>query len=1495
MSRLKDDPNWQNDTEAQHRYGPRLVLGAAKKKTRAQTDIKKVMDTRSGSGRDAFRPCLTDATIVEAPETGSAVSSVLSVNRGRAPEISIRLDSQLTAGFVGNRYDVVIRGVAVAAAPINEISLLFDGKVVSQMLSGHLVSAQQVFSLTLAQRYRCMAREVGVELVMRTQDGYEHRQPYTIEIDAENQHRAQVSVGPVCELSHTAKALIPIIMYAETAAIGPTGELQVCGWAVALLPLLAIQVFVDDNHVGSGHLGKDRRDIAIAFPEYPQPGLSGFDFSLRLPPDAREPPSVRIEAIDTKGNISRAVIPVQPVEVSPEPPSLPVHATTDTRRAIFLHCDESILTADGQITASGWAVCATGIAAVSLDLDGQSLGETEIGLLRPDVMNEYPGIPQARFSGFRLTKQLPAQTSGEHSLRLVARNGLDDTRTMTVILVASDQSFPSVDGLAPQDSGLDTIRLEVDSPIVIAGQVPDPVVSRLTIEGWALARSGVKTIDVFLDDQKLGPAYFGTARRDVEEACPGWPDALRSGYIFHCPPRVLEDGWHTIQLRLTANDKTSAVSSFRIEVQKGTDSEEYATIRRRMSGAECDLNLDILERLHWAPTFRLILRATGVIDQLLIAATLTALRGQIYKDWRLWVVTDSATLVEQIQRIAIKDNLTDSISFVNTHAATLSMAAYASSDRPCYIGILSPGDELGCDALVEIAIESGTHQHVDFFYADEDRVSPVTGLREPFFKPDWSPDLLLSTNYIGRPWFATAALFEKLNPATCLLVERGDYDLVLRCTEQATAIRHLPKLLGRRGQVSLDSEEIEQLALAAAAKRRGIHAELGSGCIPGTWRLKRTSVATGMVSIIIPTCAAHGYIKVCIETLRAKTAYRNFEIVCIDNIPADLPDWKTWIRENADKVVDIPGAFNWSRFNNEAASQTSGEFLLFLNDDIEVERADWLDGLLEHAQRSEVGIVGPQLLYPDRKVQHAGIFLTFLGAGRHAFRFLAEDDPGYFGLALTQRNSIAVTGACMLIRRDVFDRIGRFDEAHEVVNNDVDCCLRAWRAGMTVVYTPHSQLIHHELASRAKLKDTFNAGRFARQWRMIYADGDPFFSPRLTKFADEYRPDTEPTQSICVGRPLYRPEEVKNILAVKLDHIGDIITALPALRRLKGKFPSAKLHLLASRAARSFIAVEDCIDEVIEFEFFHSRSDLGKKELSEEELLTLRSQLTQYRFDIAVDLRKQLETRHILKYTPARLLAGYNYLGRFPWLDITLEWEGDNPHRPKRSHVSDDLLRLAEAIIAAGESDRNYLPAQPGRPGTLPKFLSKAARALFKRPVVAVHPGVGAIMRQWPAEHFASLIDLLVEKNAVNVVLIGGADEAALADEVFQQVVNKKSVISLAGRTSLVDLQRLLVACALYVGNNSGPKHIAAGLGVPTIGIHSGIVDAKEWGPLGPRAIALQRNMVCSPCYLVKPDDCVRGMACLKGLEPGTVQQYCEMMLARPVQMDQARVSLRRA
>ncbi|HYZ20841.1 MAG TPA: glycosyltransferase family 9 protein, partial [Rhodopila sp.] len=315
-----------------------------------------------------------------------------------------------------------------------------------------------------------------------------------------------------------------------------------------------------------------------------------------------------------------------------------------------------------------------------------------------------------------------------------------------------------------------------------------------------------------------------------------------------------------------------------------------------------------------------------------------------------------------------------------------------------------------------------------------------------------------------------------------------------------------------------------------------------------------------------------------------------------------------------------------------------------------------------------------------------------------------------------------------------------------------------------------------------------------------------------------------------------------------------------------------------------FVALEPDIDELITFDFFHARSQLGERELTMEDYAALREQLRPYRFDLAIDLRKHPSTRDVLKYTGARFLAGFDHLGQYPNLDVALDWDGDRTLQRKRNHIVDDLLALVRAVERATETDRDIM-----RPGPAPLPLDELpaeVQALFARPVVAVHPGAGNITKQWPEEHFSALIDLLIERNGVNILLVGGPDEVAVADSLRQNVLHPQHIASMAGKTPLGDLPRLLKHCALYIGNDSGPKHIAAAIGIPTIGIHSGVVDPVEWGPLGPHAVALRRNMSCSPCYLAKAEDCPRALACLRFLEPALVHETADLLLAaarRPV------------
>ncbi|MGH7152415.1 MAG: glycosyltransferase, partial [Acetobacteraceae bacterium] len=651
------------------------------------------------------------------------------------------------------------------------------------------------------------------------------------------------------------------------------------------------------------------------------------------------------------------------------------------------------------------------------------------------------------------------------------------------------------------------------------------------------------------------------------------------------------------------------IRSFRFEISRPQDAEDGPTIRRRIARVEADAYAAALPRIRRRTRFRLVLRLRDPDDRTTLAATLQSLRHQIYDEWRLLLLVDHASDYPRA-RAAVSVLAPELLD--RTDIAHLTRTAWPGSEalaERTLVTLLTQGDELGIDALAEIALARGDAPEADVLYADETRISPASGEREPFFKPGFSPELLRSTNYIGRPWYVTLALLRRAGISPSTMSRNGEYDAVLRCTELARAVVHVPKLLCRRGPAAPESPATEQRALVASASRVGFTAAVMPGAVAGTWRLRRSDQPRVSISIIIPTCASGGHIETCIRSLRAHTGRHDVQIVCIENIPSAQGHWRDWLRRHADRVIGIEEAFNWSRFNNLAAAEAGGDYLLFLNDDVEIEQPDWLDAMLEPLAWPDVAVVGARLLYPDRSVQHGGMFLGEFGIGRHAFRFAAEEEPGYFGLALTIRNVIAVTGACMMMRRSHFHQLNGFDESHAVVNNDLDFCLRTHAAGRRIVYTPHACLIHHELASRATVPEEFDRTAFATRWRSRFAMGDPFHNPNLSKQHDDFRPNEEPVRVTAGAHGLFAVSEINRILVVKVDHIGDFITALPAMRRLKQHFPTATLHVLAASGARAFAEAEACIDGFIEFEFFHARSGLGQRELTEGDYATLHARL----------------------------------------------------------------------------------------------------------------------------------------------------------------------------------------------------------------------------------------------------------------------------------------------
>lgn len=361
-----------------------------------------------------------------------------------------------------------------------------------------------------------------------------------------------------------------------------------------------------------------------------------------------------------------------------------------------------------------------------------------------------------------------------------------------------------------------------------------------------------------------------------------------------------------------------------------------------------------------------------------------------------------------------------------------------------------------------------------FIYCDEDMVDSQGRPSQPHFKPDWNPDLLRSYNYLGEAVFLHRELALKIDDLQALIKECAVYELLLKASYhcKTSEIKHIPIPLAHsthRNPWGNGSSTDAIDALRAYYQQMQILAEIEA--MPSGMRTRYLiPKPEPLTSILIPTKNKVHLLKQCIESIFTKTLYDNFELIIIDNGSDDegtLRYLNTLTNNAKVKIVKDNRKFNYSSLMNNGAKHANGDVLCMLNNDTEVISADWLNEMVGHVLRPEIGVVGAKLLYPDDTVQHGGVILGIGGCAGHAHRGFNKDDPGYFGRAQVASNYSAVTGACLVTKTEVFNSLGGFDEDNLGISyNDIDYCLRAIEKGLQVVWTPFALLYHHESASR---------------------------------------------------------------------------------------------------------------------------------------------------------------------------------------------------------------------------------------------------------------------------------------------------------------------------------------------------------------------------------------------------------------------------------------------
>lgn len=512
-------------------------------------------------------------------------------------------------------------------------------------------------------------------------------------------------------------------------------------------------------------------------------------------------------------------------------------------------------------------------------------------------------------------------------------------------------------------------------------------------------------------------------------------------------------------------------------------------------------------------------------DLEVLAATIESVKKQIYERWELCIADDASTqpyVRPFLENLAAADPRVKVIFRKrNGHISASSNSALSLATGE-YCALLDHDDVLAENALAFVAMEIAQHPHAALIYSDQDSISRDGVRSNPFFKTDWDPMLFLGQNFINHLGVYKTSLLREIGGFREGYEGSQDYDLALRCIERlhADQIRHIPRILYHwrmvPGSVATSGKE---KPYAKDAARRAIADHLARQGVAGRVEpcpqsddshrvIYEVPEPEPLVSILMPTRDKIDVLRRCLTSLLERTDYPRMELIIVDNgstEPETLKFLQKLTKENRARVLRDSGEFNFSRLNNFAARHARGEIIAFLNNDLEIVDGGWLREMVSLALRPEVGGVGARLLSPEGTLQHGGVILGFGGVAGHAYYRQPGGHPGFWNRAWLQHNCSAVTAACMVMRKRLFDEIGGFNEINLSVNfNDVDLCLRLRERGLQIIWTPYAELIHHESSTRGRLPTPEKvaqllqeAAYMQRKWGAELMS-DPFYSPNLS-------------------------------------------------------------------------------------------------------------------------------------------------------------------------------------------------------------------------------------------------------------------------------------------------------------------------------------------------------------------------------------------------------------
>lgn len=700
-----------------------------------------------------------------------------------------------------------------------------------------------------------------------------------------------------------------------------------------------------------------------------------------------------------------------------------------------------------------------------------------------------------------------------------------------------------------------------DIKVIFDSIYRDKTTNNLTITGWALDTITKESPTFTINNENQVSAYNiqRVLREDVNQIYQTEP-AIEAGFVVTLEgikqkkvlPFHFQSSAHVVTVDFPLNKKYPVIPGTedkmtrlwikakkgfkymakngishtiqRAKIEKLRNQASYPNWLARNEVLDIEAMTQEIATFHYQPKISIAMPVYNVEEKWL-RLCIDSILNQVYTNWELCMADDASTDPNVKKILTEYQQLDERIRVVfreqNGHIseATNSALAIATGE---FVALLDNDDELAINAFYEVVKVLNENPELDLIYSDEDKIDMDGNRSDPAFKPDWSPDLLLGTNYISHLGVYRRSILEEIGGFRKGYEGSQDYDLVLRFTEKTTKerIKHIPKVLyywrmlptstavdqGSKGYAF----EAGLRAVQDALVRREINGHATHGAANGLYDVYYDIESEKLVSIIIPTKNGYKDVQRCVSSIIEKTTYQNYEIIMADNGSTD-PKMHELYAEFEKQLpgrffvesIDIP--FNFSTINNRVAKKAHGEYLLFLNNDTEVITENWLTLMVSFAQQERIGCVGAKLLYPNNTVQHAGVILGLGGVAGHGHYGYPHGDLGYFGRLAINVNYSAVTAACLLMKKADFDAVGGFEEAFTVAFNDVDLCLKVQALGRDNVWLHEAELYHFESQTRGyddkgKKKKRFEQEKvmMEEKWGPLI-ENDPFYNPNLTR------------------------------------------------------------------------------------------------------------------------------------------------------------------------------------------------------------------------------------------------------------------------------------------------------------------------------------------------------------------------------------------------------------